>query len=116
MKSALRENGIICCQGETHWLFSDLIKKVVEFAGNIFPSVSYAQVQIPTYPTGTIGFILCSLEANKKFATPVHKFDNKQVNSMELKYYNTEIHKASFALPSRFQQVCNNISTKKWFQ
>lgn len=43
-------------------LFSDLVKKIVKFAGDIFPSVSYAQTQIPTYPTGLMGFILCSLE------------------------------------------------------
>jgi hypothetical protein len=41
MKNALREKGIICCQGETHWNFSDLISKIVSFAGNIFPTVSY---------------------------------------------------------------------------
>jgi spermidine synthase len=85
MKNALREKGIICCQGETHWNFSELISKIVSFAGNIFPTVSYginsklfsffecsilffniflkAQTQIPSYPTGCIGFILCSLEA-----------------------------------------------------
>lgn len=62
MKNALRPNGIVCCQGETFWIFRDLIKKIISFAGNIFPSVSYAQTQIPTYPAGCIGFILCSLE------------------------------------------------------
>jgi spermidine synthase len=49
-------------KGEQFWFFSDLIKKIIDFSGNIFPSVSYAQTQIPTYPAGCIGFILCSLE------------------------------------------------------
>ncbi len=62
MKDALRPNGIVCCQGETFWLFSGLIEKVLNFAGDIFPSVSYAQTQTPTYPTGCIGFVICSLE------------------------------------------------------
>ena len=62
MKNALRANGIVCCQGENFWVFSDLVKNIVNFAGNVFPSVSYAQTQIPTYPTGCIGFIICSLE------------------------------------------------------
>jgi spermidine synthase len=105
MKNALRENGIICCQGETYWLFSDLIRKIVKFAGNIFPSVSYARCQTPTYPTGLIGFVICSLEENKKFSEPVHIFTDEQVREMGLKYYNSEMHTASFAQPSQLQQV-----------
>lgn len=73
MKNALKPNGIVCCQGknkknlsafkklsicllkikgENFWNFSDLVSKIVGFAGKIFPSVSYAQTQIPSYPTG----------------------------------------------------------------
>ena len=62
MKNALRPNGVVCCQGENFWVFSELVKKIINFAGQVFPSVSYAQTQIPTYPTGCIGFIVCSLE------------------------------------------------------
>jgi spermidine synthase len=105
MKNALRENGMICCQGETHWLFSNLINKVMTFAGDIFPSVSYAQCQVPTYPTGLIGFVMCSLEANKQFAQPTHKFDEETVCKLELKFYNSEMHTAAFANPTSFQQV-----------
>lgn len=110
MKNALRPNGIICCQGETLWLFSDLVKKIMGFAGDIFPSVSYAQTQIPTYPTGLMGFILCSLEPNKKFSNPVHVFDDEAVKKHELKYYNSDIHRAAFVLPTAFQQVLNSSS------
>lgn len=110
LKNALRPNGIVCCQGETHWLFSDLIKTILGFAGDIFPSVSYAQTQIPTYPTGTIGFILCSLEKDKTFSTPLHTFDAATVEKMELKYYNSEMHRASFVLPTSFQKVLNESS------
>jgi len=110
MKNALRENGIICCQGETHWNFSDLISKIVGFAGNIFPTVSYAQTQIPSYPTGCIGFILCSLEPNKSLSNPVHTFDDEALEKMQLKYYSSDMHNASFVLPTAFQKVLNNSS------
>lgn len=113
MKNALRENGIVCCQGENFWLFSDLIKNVVGFAGETFASVSYAQTQIPTYPTGCIGFVICSKEKNKKFSEPIHVFDEKTVDELELKYYNTEMHRASFVLPTASQKIlagCKNYT------
>jgi len=127
LKNALRPNGIVCCQGikiyfqiticiydislfkyfkgENFWNFSDLVSKIIGFAGKIFPSVSYAQTQIPSYPTGCIGFILCSLEDKKNFSTPIHKFDCVELDKLELKYYSTEMHSASFVLPTSFQKV-----------
>ena len=63
LKSALKPpHGIICCQGESIWLHLNLIKKIVTFARDIFPTVSYAFASTPTYPSGTIGFLICSLE------------------------------------------------------
>ncbi len=62
MKESLRENGIICCQGEDNWYYSKLIADIVKFAGNIFPSVSYSLGKVPSYPAGTCGYILCCLE------------------------------------------------------
>ena len=79
LKSALKPpHGIICCQGkknapngfeeyrldlgESIWLHLDLIKKIVSYTRNVFPSVAYAFASTPTYPSGTIGFLLCSLD------------------------------------------------------
>lgn len=105
MKNALRPNGIICCQGENFWYFSDLVAKIVGFAGNIFPTVSYALTQIPSYPSGCIGFILCSMEEDKHMAKPMHTFTDEQLETMELKYYNSEMHTASFQLPTSARKV-----------
>lgn len=63
LKSALKPpHGIICCQGESVWLHLNLIKQIVSFTRNVFPSVAYAFASTPTYPSGTIGFLLCSLD------------------------------------------------------
>jgi len=110
MKNALKPDGIVCCQGETFWIMSETIANIIEFAGNIFPSVSYAQTQIPSYPTGCIGFVICSLEENKSFAKPTHQFDDETVEKLELKYYNSEIHEASFVLPTSFQKILKKSS------
>jgi spermidine synthase len=105
MKNALRPNGIVCCQGENFWLFGETISNIIKFAVNVFPSVSWAHTQIPSYPTGTIGFIICSLEENKVFEKPVTVHTDKQIDEMELKYYNSAIHAASFVLPTSFKRV-----------
>ena len=60
MKTALKEDGILCCQGECQWLHLDLIKEMRHFCKSLFPVVGYAYCTIPTYPSGQIGFMLCS--------------------------------------------------------
>jgi len=105
MKNALKPKGVVCCQGETPWLFAPLIKNILNFAGNMFSSVSYAQTMIPSYPMGSIGFILCSLEEDKNFSNPIHIFDENFIDKHDLKYYNVDIHKAAFALPTKFKKA-----------
>ncbi|XP_052227401.1 spermidine synthase-like [Dreissena polymorpha] len=60
MKSALKPDGILACQGECLWLHLELIKGMLEFCRSLFPVSDYAYTTIPTYPSGQIGFILCS--------------------------------------------------------
>ncbi len=57
MKNSLRPKGIICCQGESFWTYSDLISRVKKFAEDIFPTISYGQSQIVCYPSGSALFI-----------------------------------------------------------
>ncbi len=67
MKSALkRPYGIICCQAECIWLDLPLIKKLMTIGHHLFPSVGYGNVLTPTYPCGTLGFLVCSLDEVKK--------------------------------------------------
>jgi len=46
---------------ETIWLNLDLIKFMVNFCEELFPVVDYAQIAVPSYPTGQIGCLLCSI-------------------------------------------------------
>ncbi|CAF0730168.1 unnamed protein product [Adineta ricciae] len=98
LKSALKPpHGIICCQGESIWLHLNLIKKIVTFARDIFPTVSYAFASTPTYPSGTIGFLICSLENDKKLNEPI---DEKLIDQIDTRFYTGDIHRAAFALPA----------------
>jgi len=98
MKAALKQpNGIVCCQAESIWLHLNLIKKIVTFSRDIFPTVAYAFASTPTYPSGTIGFLICSLDTNAKLKEPV---DEKIVDQLDTRFYTAEIHRAAFALPA----------------
>lgn len=95
---ALKPGGIMCNQGECLWLDKDLIQRVLKTCRTVFPCVSYAYTTIPTYAGGQIGFILCS-NTEKNFSDPVRTWSDNEIESMDLKYYNTPIHKAAFVLP-----------------
>ncbi len=53
------------CAGQCLWLDLDVLQEVVLVTKSIFPVVAYAQSSVPTYPTGTIGYLLAS--KNKVF-------------------------------------------------
>ncbi|XP_063850423.1 spermidine synthase-like isoform X2 [Scylla paramamosain] len=100
MKGKLAEGGILCCQGENMWLHADLIMKLMNGCREVFPVVDYAYTYTPTYPGGQIGFILCSVNPATNFKEPLRVWDHNKANEMGLKYYNAEIHRASFVLPT----------------
>lgn len=67
MHRALKPGGVICTQGESVWLHLDLIKQCFEMCREVFVggNVTYAYCCIPTYPSGQIGFILCTKAGGK---------------------------------------------------
>ncbi|RLN91172.1 hypothetical protein BBJ28_00012037, partial [Nothophytophthora sp. Chile5] len=65
MKDSLAPNGIVCTQGECLWLHLDLIVDVMTRCQSIFPTINYSYTTIPTYPSGQIGFIMCSLDESE---------------------------------------------------
>ncbi|XP_026222606.1 spermidine synthase [Anabas testudineus] len=105
MKTALRSGGILCSQGESPWLHLELIKEMQTFCKALFPVVDYAYSTIPTYPSGQIGFMLCSKNPETNFREPVTAVSKEEIQNLNLKYYNPEIHKASFILPEFVRKV-----------
>ena len=64
LRGAMRPGAIMCNQGECMWLHLDLIGEVLKHCTQVFPSVDYAFTTIPTYPSGQIGFLMCSTSPN----------------------------------------------------
>ena len=94
---ALRPGGVLCTQGESLWLHLDLIKECHAMCGEVFgaPGVAYAFTTIPTYPSGQIGFMICT----KAGGTTDVRAPVRPPPSDALRYYTPEVHRAAFVLP-----------------
>ncbi|PFH60813.1 hypothetical protein XA68_10274 [Ophiocordyceps unilateralis] len=102
---ALREGGVISTQGsENQWLHLPLIKQLRKDCKEIFPVAEYAYTTIPTYPSGQIGFMICCKDASRDVKKPVRRWTVEQ-EAEKCKYYNSEIHTASFVLPNFAKKV-----------
>lgn len=84
---------------ENQWLHLSLITQLKKDCKEIFPVVEYAYTTIPTYPSGQIGFMVCCKDASRDVKVPVRSFSAKEEEE-KCRYYNSEIHKASFVLPN----------------
>ncbi|WOK92988.1 spermidine synthase 1 [Canna indica] len=110
MAKALRPGGVVCTQAESIWLHMHLIEDIVSVCRQVFKgSVNYAWTTVPTYPSGVIGFMLCSTEGpSVDFQHPVYHIDEDEKSNKAkglLKFYNSEIHSAAFCLPSFAKRV-----------
>ncbi|KAF2359937.1 Spermidine/spermine synthase [Trinorchestia longiramus] len=96
----LAHNGVLASQGESMWLHKHLIKGLIKKSKELYPVVDYAYTCTPSYPSGQIGFIICSKSSTSHLRDPVTKWSSEDVKRLKLKYYNTAIHSASFVLPN----------------
>jgi len=96
---SLKEDGILVNQHESPFYSEDAksMKRAHQRIRQYFPICKVYQLHIPTYPSGhwIFGF------ASKKH-DPVHDLDEQAWNALGIKtkYYNTDIHKGSFAIPN----------------
>lgn len=97
--NALTEDGILVNQHESTFYrsYAEAVKRAHRRIKELFPVVGVYQAHIPTYPSGhwLFGF------ASKKY-DPVKDLQEDRWNQLGLitKYYNTDLHKGSFALPN----------------
>ena len=96
MYQALKDDGVVVTQAESFFYHQKIIKSLFSFIKDIYPISEYYYTLVPTYPSGVIGFTFCS----KKYH-PTNNFDETEALKLtDLRYYNKDIHKAAFNLPT----------------
>ena len=96
---ALKKDGILVNQHESPYYEEDAndMKRAHKRINEYFPICRVYQAHIPTYPSGhwLFGFASKSID-------PILNLDEQRWNALGIKtkYYNTELHKGCFALPS----------------
>jgi spermidine synthase len=103
LRRAMRPGAIMCNQGECVWLHLSLIAEVLKHCREVFPSVDYAFTTIPTYPSGQIGFLICSTTPGHVLRQPVR--EPEPAVAASLKYYSPAVHAAAFVLPGFAEKV-----------
>jgi len=105
---ALTEDGILVNQHESPFYEEDALgmRRAHQRLVGFFPICEVYQFHMPTYPSGhwLFGF------ASKKY-DPIEDLDAVAWNELDLKtkYYNTEIHVGSFALPNYVKEQLEDV-------
>ncbi|XP_052188063.1 spermine synthase-like isoform X2 [Diospyros lotus] len=92
---ALRPGGVLCNMAESMWLHTHLIQDMISICHETFKgSVHYAWASVPTYPSGVIGFLICSTEGPPVDfihpINPIEKVEGGLKFRRELRFYNSE--------------------------
>ncbi|KAH7100354.1 saccharopine dehydrogenase [Auriculariales sp. MPI-PUGE-AT-0066] len=106
LHDALMPGGHISTQGEAMWLHLPLIKDLRQITSKIFSVSDYAFTTIPTYPSGHIGFVVCSKEAGRDLRTPLRSVK-------DTRYWNPDVHRSAFILPEFAHAYINDGVDKR---
>ncbi|KAL1344319.1 hypothetical protein HN51_018171 [Arachis hypogaea] len=114
---ALRPGGVLCNMAESMWLHTHLIQDMISICQETFKgSVHYAWASVPTYPSGVIGFLLCSTKGPPvdfvKPINPIEKIKGADKHGRELRFYNSQMHSAAFALPTFLKREVSLLRDK----
>ncbi|CDR44187.1 CYFA0S14e00606g1_1 [Cyberlindnera fabianii] len=99
LNEALTEKGVITTQAENIWLHMSIITDLKKACKEVFPVAEYAYTTIPTYPSGQIGFMVCSKDKDAVVSKPIRSIPEEKEDEL-YRYYNSKIHEASFVLPN----------------
>ena len=92
----LKDDGLVVAQGESWWIDMPLHKEIMKTIGSFFKIVMPYRFEMYMYPGCNWNFIMGS-----KFYHPTADINLHRADLLEgVKYYNSDIHKASFVLPT----------------
>jgi spermidine synthase len=104
LHQCLGPDGIVVAQSEAFYLRPDHIRSIHKKFSSLFKHVAVYGANIPTYPTGYWSFTLGS-----KTRDPLNDWSQERAAELEpdMRYYNREIHRSAFALPTFFHKWLN---------
>jgi spermidine synthase len=104
--SILSDNGILITQAESPFYYHDIQKSMLSNQRPFFNKMHIYFITNITYPGGLWGFGFASKEL-----CPIKNFNAERVDRAEItmKYYNKNIHKAAFILPTFIEQDLKGI-------
>ena len=104
----LKDDGIVVAQGESWWIDMPLHKQIMAVIGEFFKIVMPYRFEMYMYPGCNWNFVLGS-----KLYHPTADMILQRADLMDgLRYYNADIHKASFVLPNYVKQELGDLY--KW--
>ena len=115
MHTVLRDDGIICTQGECFWIHLELIRDLLVCCTDIFDYAEYASTMVPSAPCGQIGFILARKAGNHhlhrgSFVARSFKMPERAPTfQSDLRWYNPQLHQSSFVLPEYIQREIGHL-------
>jgi spermidine synthase len=96
----LTDDGIMVTPSQSPITNYNLVKKAYKSLSNIFPINKLYLSYLPSSPFGMMSFIICSRKYD-----PIKNITNEKSTNFAAKYYNTDIHKASFSLPNFIRET-----------
>lgn len=75
-----------------------MIENLKKQVKTVFPVAEYGWTTIPTYPSGQIGFMVCSKDASHNVKKPLRTLSEAEEDKL-FKYYSAKVHEAAFVLP-----------------
>ncbi len=96
---ALKEDGLFVQQTESPFYHQELIKRLHTDIKTFFPITRLYLASIPLYPSG----LHCFTIGSKKY-DPL-AVDVSKIPELSTRYYNKEIHKSCFVLPTFIQEL-----------
>lgn len=75
-----------------------MIENLKKEVKTVFPVAEYGWTTIPTYPSGQIGFMVCSKDGSRDVKKPLRKLSEAEEDKL-FKYYSAKVHEAAFVLP-----------------
>lgn len=102
VKNALKDGGIMAAQSESPFANQKEMKMMYSLLKKVFPITSTFVGPIPTYPGGYWSWAFCS-----KDVKPLSYIDEQRAATITktCKIYNTDYHKACFALPNFIKEL-----------